>query len=102
MSNLKDKIEKSLTPYLDTITVKVNNAVDKMGEKASDVFKDENKMQNIFRNVYESLPLFLRMGMKPETFVNFCMKHRDRFIKPDIPQSTQRDNDDTVNDADKN
>ena len=42
--------------------------------------KDDNTMKTLFTTIYKQLPLPVRLLIKKDIFIQYCLKHRDRFI----------------------
>ncbi len=96
IKNIKDKVDDLLLPKLDMISIKVNKVIDQMEGKASDAFQNDETMKNVLRRVHESLPFFIRMSVNGDRFVQFCMKHREKFIKREEKNDqSENDNDDS-------
>jgi hypothetical protein len=53
---------------------------EKVGPVALAAAKDDATMTKIVMVVYEALPFPLRMMVKQEAFLNFCLRHRDRLV----------------------
>ncbi len=80
LDQLKKIAERVLAPHFDAIVKEVNVAIDKMELKASEAFRDDIAMENIFRNIHSSLPFVVRMAINEVNFVRFCMNNRERFM----------------------
>ena len=53
---------------------------EKVGPAALAAAQDDATMTRIIMVVYEALPFPLRMMVKQEAFLKFCLSHRDRLL----------------------
>jgi hypothetical protein len=53
---------------------------EKVGPAALAAAKNEESMRSLFETVYRRLPFRVRMVIKEETFVQFCLKNKDRLV----------------------
>ena len=53
----------------------------RLGSLATDTLQDDQVMDSAFRSIYQLLPAPVRLTIKEEIFVKFCLKHRDRFLQ---------------------
>lgn len=52
----------------------------KAGEAVKSIAKDDHKMTEISKFVYGELPLPVRLLLKEDDFVDFCLKNRDKVL----------------------
>jgi hypothetical protein len=55
---------------------------EKVGPAALAAAQDDAAMTKVIVIVHEALPFPLRMMVKQEAFVKFCLSHRDRLMEP--------------------
>ena len=53
---------------------------EKIGPAALAAAKNEESMRSLFETVYRRLPFRIRMVIREETFVRFCLKNKDRLV----------------------
>lgn len=83
LSRIKEKIDATLTPHLPLIQAKVNEVTAAMGGKTREVTGDDAKMRRIFSAVHARLPFAVRLAVKEQPFIEFCMRHKARFARDD-------------------
>lgn len=89
LSRVKQKVEQTLAPYLPTIEEKFHEVMASMGAKTKEVAGDDHKMRRVLKTVHGRLPFMVRMAVKEEPFVEFCMRNKSRFV----PTEEQGDGD---------
>ena len=53
----------------------------RLGSLTRDALQDDQVMDSALRSIYQLLPAPVRLTVKEENFVRFCLKHRDRFLQ---------------------
>jgi hypothetical protein len=53
---------------------------EKVGPAALAAAKDDEKFASVVKIVYEALPFPVKVVVKQESFLQFCLAHRDRLI----------------------
>lgn len=53
---------------------------EKVGPAALAATKDDEKFASAVKIVYEALPFPVKLAVKQESFLQFCLAHRDRLI----------------------
>ncbi len=56
---------------------------EKVGPAALAAANDDAKVTSAAKMVHEALPFPIRMVVKQDAFVAFCLAHRDRLIRPE-------------------
>ena len=74
---LNQQIEKAIEEHWPMVQKTI---YEKVPPSAFAVAKDDETMQLLLTPVYMALPFPVRLVTKKEVFMNFCLKHRDRFI----------------------
>lgn len=82
-SRFKQRVDRTIAPYLPVIEAKYNEVRDSMGVKSKEAMANDQLMQRLFRAVHNQLPLPLRLAVKQQAFVDFCMRNRDRLRRGD-------------------
>lgn len=80
-----DKIKQNLgnvgNGALETQIGNIQNIIkEQLGPKAAEYSKDEAKMTSLFKNVYTVLPSPVRLAVKEDKFVAFCLAHKDEVL----------------------
>lgn len=75
--NSTSAAKKLLEEYLPKIRAIVQS---KIGSLAQEVVQNDESMSLIFSKLYEALPLAVRLVIKQDKFVAFCMENRDKLI----------------------
>lgn len=88
LSRIKEKIDTTLTPYLPLIQAKVNEVAAAMGSKTRELAGDDTKMRRVFSTVHAQLPFAVRLAVKEQPFIEFCMRHKSRFAPENDPSGT--------------
>jgi len=89
LSRIRDKIDTTLTPYLPLIQAKVSEVAAVMGSKTRALTGDDDKMRRIFKTAHARLPFAIRIAVKEQPFIEFCMRNKARFGADD-PQQDRR------------
>lgn len=77
-TQLTEKLEQQLPVIRSIIFDKI---LPKITEKGSAFLADEENLIMILEKTYEMLPFALRMVVKKDTFLQFCLKHKDALLK---------------------
>ena len=56
---------------------------EKVGPAALAAVQDDRQMTPVLKMVYEALPFPIRLVVKQDAFIQFCLAHRDRLAAPD-------------------
>jgi hypothetical protein len=53
---------------------------EKIGPAAAEAAKDDQKFATVAKIVYEALPFPVKLVVKQDAFLQFCVAHRDKLI----------------------
>jgi len=87
-SRFRRKLDEAVAPYLPLIEEKYSEIIESMGARSRDVLANDELMQKVFRTVHNRLPLPIRLTLKEQSFVDFCMRNKQR-----IHRGADRDGD---------
>ena len=91
LSRIKDKIDNTLVPYLPMIRARIGEAAAAMGGKARELAGDDDKLRRVLRTVHAQLPFAVRIAVKQQSFVEFCMRNKVRMGIVDDRQGPRGD-----------
>ena len=72
------KIQEAFDKHWPEIKAKVQKQIAKMGKKASDL--DDKAWEKVFSIVHGQLPFPVRVILKKDRFVSYCMKNKDKLL----------------------
>jgi len=55
--------------------------ITRLGSSAREALKDDEVLDGALRNIYQLLPVPVRLALKEDAFVGLCLRHRDRFLR---------------------
>jgi len=76
-SALNQQVEKAIEEHWPKIQKLVQ---EKVAPAALTAAKDDKTMEVLLTPVYKTLPLPVRLVIKKDAFIKFCLNHRDRLI----------------------
>ena len=77
----KEMVEKIAQEKIREYWPRIQQLIEKkVGPAALAAAKNDESMRSLFETVYRRLPFRIRMVVKEETFVQFCLKNRDRLV----------------------
>jgi hypothetical protein len=79
MLAFKDKAAELLESQLPKVRAVV---AERLGPKAKELVVDDALMTRCLGDAYEFLPAPVRLMVKRERFVTYCLEHRDRLMSP--------------------
>jgi len=86
MDTLKTSLDQDSQRKIEENWPKIQQMFqEKVGPAVLAAAQDDASMTKAILIVYEILPFPLRMIVKQQDFVNFCLRHRDRLIEPASP-----------------
>lgn len=77
-SRFRQKLDEAVAPYMPLIAQKYNEIIESMGARSKGVMANDELMQKVFRTVHGRLPLPVRLTLKEQSFVDFCMRNKQR------------------------
>jgi hypothetical protein len=79
--SIQDLFKNKLAPILiEKSTVIKNILKEKVGTSTLKTIKDDDVMKDIFEKIYETLPLPIRLVIRREAFVKYCIDNRGMLI----------------------
>jgi len=79
---LNQQVEKTIEQYWPEVQKLIQ---EKVAPSALAAAKDDKAMGLLLTPVYQMLPLPVRMVIKKDVFIGFCLQHRDRLIPAATP-----------------
>lgn len=76
-----EKIDRIIADNLTRIQQLFSTRV---GRMAKEIARDDSKMSEISRFVYGELPLPIRLLLKEDDFIDFCLKNRDKVLAESV------------------
>lgn len=77
-SRFRQKVDEAVAPYLPLIAEKYNEIIGSMSVRSKEAMANDELMQKVFRTVHSRLPLPIRLTLKEQPFVDFCMRNKQR------------------------
>lgn len=87
---LKQQIEKAIEPHLPFIQAQLHLAAQNAGQQLSAFIQDEQKLRSALALVHGNLPFAARLIVKEQRFVDFCIRHKDKLILPEIEDENHK------------
>ena len=72
------KVQEAFDKHWPEIKAKVQKQIAKMGKKASEL--DDKMWEKVFRIVHGQLPFPVRIVLKKDRFISYCMKNKDKLL----------------------
>jgi hypothetical protein len=84
VANAGGKADEILTNYLPKLR---GLFIERIGPALGSAARDDEKMASLSKLVYTLLPFPVRLAVKKETFVRFCLTHRDRLVGDELQET---------------
>ena len=87
------QLEPLIRPHLAAVQASVKKQLANAKGKSKEVIQNDEQFSGILETAYDALPFMVRLAVKKEKFIAFCMHNRDLFI----PREEIRPNPDDKN-----
>lgn len=79
--NFRDKLDVGAQQKIEEYWPKIQQVFqEKIGPAALAAAQNDDQMRTVFSMAHQLLPFPVRMFVKEETFVQFCLAHRDDLL----------------------